>query len=204
MGKIINIANKAKKKAKRIAKDTLILGGIFIVTRIGMHAEAVILANTQGLLDFEQKPYSANAEYDPGYRNKHPFIVSISSSFNDFYESEITKAVEHVEQVIKGVKFIIVKDNPETADIVIMPDSNMGMTRLGEANLKTHEVHINEIGLHLYGIKATVMHELAHVLGLNHSKDSTSLMYPAATRATFSEQDIKDLNTIWPAAEGER
>lgn len=201
MGKIINITNKTKNKVKQIAKDALVLGGIFIVTRIGMHAEAMIVAKTQGLLDFEQIPYCANAECEPGYRNEHPFVVSISSSFNDYYEREITEAIEYVDKVAEGLKFIIISDNADQADIVITPDSSMGFSNLGQANMQTREVRINEKGLHLYGIKATVTHELAHALGLSHSKDSRSLMYPAITRTKFSEQDIKDLNTIWPASE---
>ena len=41
--------------------------------------------------------------------------------------------------------------------------------------------------------RAVVMHELGHVLGLDHVKDRNELMYPSVTRMSYGPGDIEGL-----------
>lgn len=44
--------------------------------------------------------------------------------------------------------------------------------------------------------QAVVMHELGHVLGLDHVQDRNELMYPSITRLTYGPGDIKGLRAL--------
>lgn len=201
------VIKKRKKSLKMVGAAALLVCGITIITNAAVYAELKIVPKAYNMLDFEETTYQSNKEVSPGYYNNKPLVVSISNDFNRHYKQEIIKAIKYVDGVAEGLKFTIVEGSVEDADINIdvgydiQVESTPGGKYVGLAYRKTGQIYINNKTIHTMGIKATVIHELGHILGLDHSKDITSLMYPLVSRKNFSEEDIENLNTIWPDQE---
>ena len=195
------IVKKCKKSLKMAAATSLIACGICVSMAAALYAEIKLTVDVNNMLNFQETVYYTNESIEPGYYNKNPMTIAISDKFSNYYKKEILKAIQYVDEVIEGIKFKIVDGENGLADIKISVDTNI--KDLGMAYPQTKEIYINNQKFHHLGVKATIIHELAHILGLKHSKDMSSLMYPIVTRLKFSEKDIADLNKIWPAQEDE-
>lgn len=83
------------------------------------------------------------------------------------------------------------------------PDQGEGRTTFyvtGEAILDTPEVvrFLDDFGGRAY-IRSVVMHELAHVIGLDHVDDTTQLMYESYTgKTSFGAGDLAGLRKLGP------
>lgn len=188
---------KCKKYLKRVCATVLISCGIYAIASASLLIDIVASAHLQGMMDFEEKTtYSANASVVPGYYNEHPLKVYISDDFSYRYTKEIIDAIKYVDGVATGLKFAI-SSNVDDSNIQIYKNNNIDC--LGCAYPSSGKIYINDDVFHHKGVEATVIHEIAHILGLEHSKDLSSIMYPVVSQKEFSERDIKNLNTIWPA-----
>ncbi len=199
------IVKKTVKCLKIATKLAIGLTTICVVISGFSYLGIKLSAKINNLLDFDEvKSYEAVEVAYPGYRNDNPIIVSISDSFNKHYKKEIIEGLKYVDEVVNGVKFIIVTGDIDNADIKIKLDSNIDALGVAEQHGEgTGVVYINNKQWHVTGIKATVAHEIGHILGLGHKKDISSIMYPIVAQWGFSKEDIDDLNDLWPANENE-
>lgn len=160
--------------------------------------------------------YHKNKNIEAGYYNKHPLKVCISDEFNTLFEKEIKRAVEIFDEKAEGMKFEIsvhhlTEENKGDFNIIFKPEkydendnSNnrvLGWTYVAKNDAKTVDgtIWIDDSKFFVFGIKSTAMHELAHKIGLEHSPDPDSLMYPYSRNFRLSQKDIDNINTMYPA-----
>ena len=199
------IIKKCLKIVKIAAKTTACLSTVYVLVVGSWHLDLVLTARINNALDFDEiSSYGAQELEYPGYRNDKPFIVSISNSFSNSSRKKVIEGLEYVDEVVHGVKFVIVLGDSEGADIKIEPDTEMKEAGVAFPYGKgCGKIYINDKTFNPMGVKATVAHEVGHLLGLEHSKSLRSLMYPVISRRGFSQQDIDNLNDLWPANENE-
>ena len=51
-------------------------------------------------------------------------------------------------------------------------------------------------------IRIVAMHEVGHVLGLDHSKDSTDIMFPTAKVRDLSDRDVRTARLLYDLLPG--
>ena len=51
-------------------------------------------------------------------------------------------------------------------------------------------------------IRVVAMHEVGHVLGLDHSKDSTDIMFPTAKVRELSDRDVRTVRLLYELTPG--
>lgn len=199
-----------KKRVKKCAKTIMVLGGMVVGFYGSYNAAAYVQGKVDKTLDFETRDYYQNPNIEPGYYNKNPIKVCISDKFSSFNQHQIIKGIQELDKDAIGLSFDIrLGSGCELSphEIFVEPE-NLEMNVLGRATLNPlttygirGHIALDDKTLHVYGIKSTTIHELAHVIGLAHSKDITSLMYPISCRFGLSKEDIKNINTIYPAAQ---
>ncbi len=82
-------------------------------------------------------------------------------------------------------------------------NSVLGYATFGSVNTKRirGDITIYKNAGHQMGMRATVIHELAHVLGLDHTDSVFSIMSPYLCSFFMYNKDTKQINTLYPAAE---
>ena len=159
--------------------------------------------------------YTPNISVKPGYYNEHPIKVCIDESFNDYYKWAIELGIDRLDEIATGIKFekYVGKASRynKDADMNIIKEmhgddeESKKDTKLGytfapyEDKGVTNEVYIYEDRMGYKGVSAVVMHEMMHALGIQHSDDVNSIMFPYSTSMFPNLQDIKNVNTIFPA-----
>lgn len=220
-------AEEAKKRHKKelpkaiLKKTGMIIakiGGILVCVNVGYFAlfRGSAFLNTVGtdLLKFDEREYHKNDRVEAGYYNEHPVTVVVSNQFNANYQDVIIDAIETFDEKATGIKFNISvgETNGSKCDIRVHSGSakNEGDRVVAYASLG--DLDDNRIqgyividtervsGINML-IKATVMHELGHVIGLAHSKNPNDLMFPSISRLSLSRKDISRINTIYPEAD---
>ena len=160
--------------------------------------------------------YHKNKNIEAGYYNKHPLKVCISDEFNSLFEREIKRAVEIFDEKAEGMKFEIsihhlTEESKKDFNIIFKPEKydeedNSNNNVLGWSNIAKNDatnldgtICIDDSKFFLFGVRSTAMHELGHKIGLRHSPDPSSLMYPTSRNFRFSQKDIDNINTMYPA-----
>ena len=220
-------AEEAKKRHKKelpkaiLKKTGMIIakiGGILVCVNVGYFAlfRGSAFLNTVGtdLLKFDEREYHKNDRVEAGYYNEHPVTVVVSNQFNANYQDVIIDAIETFDEKATGIKFNISvgETTGSKCDIRVHSgsaknegDSVVAYASLGDLDDNRIQGYIvidteRVSGINML-IKATVMHELGHVIGLAHSKNPNDLMFPSISRLSLSRKDISRINTIYPEAD---
>lgn len=193
------------KTAKGFLAVTACCSGIYGIMKIGAYEAAV----TGNKLDFTERVYDDNSNVEAGYYNEHPISICISDEFSDYNTKRIIDGLKNVDKEAVGMKFDISVGTPSRMryDICIYSEQCdegvLGCATLNDTEAKhiSGNMYIDEEKFNLYGIKSIIMHEMGHILGLQHSKDLNSTMYPVSCRYTLSKDFINHVNAMYPAKE---
>ena len=159
--------------------------------------------------------YTQNLNVEPGYYNDNPVKVCISDKFSDQIKQGIARGIEYLDESALGIKFEYYFADGQRYDYDIeirskdLDERVLGQATRGDLQAKqiVGVVWIDDEQILEYtnSIESVTVHELCHVLGLEHNKNYSSLMYYAAPSAykELSNQDIENINTIYPPEEME-
>lgn len=193
------------KTAKGILAVTACCSGLYGVMKFGAYTAAA----DRNLLDFSERTYDDNLNIEAGYYNEHPISICISDEFSDYNTKRIIDGLKTIDKESVGMKFDISVGTPSRKihDVCIYSDecadNVLGCATMNDTDSKhiCGNMYLDENKFNFYGMKSLLMHEMGHILGLEHSKDLNSLMYPVVSRYTLSEDFIEHVNAMYPAKE---
>lgn len=193
------------KTTKGFLAVTACVSGMYGMLKIGAY-DAAYRGNK---LDFTERIYEDNPNVEAGYYNDHPISICISDKFSAYNTKRIISGLKTLDQKAVGLKFDISVGTPSRMryDICIYSEQCdegvLGCATLNDTDVKqiSGNVYLDEEKFNLYGMKSLLIHEMGHVLGLQHSKDLNSTMYPVSCRYTISSDFIKHVNAMYPAKE---
>lgn len=206
----VNTSTKNSKKSvvKGVLKFTVVLASALTINLIVLKCGTYYYAKNNNMLNFSEQKYSVNENITPGYYNKKPVRVCISDCFGEKAKQKIIEGINYLDEKALGIKFdyFIGKPTANNCDIAIYKtkyDSNVisGEATLGDLNGKQikGDVYLDESFDKLLSIKYLTIHEICHVIGLAHSKDINSMMFPIITTTIMTNEDVENLNTIYPS-----
>lgn len=198
-------------KAKKNKRVNIIIGVLSIMVAINCTIMGTQIYNN---FNFTEPTYNKNDNYEAGYFNDHPYVISIQTDNLTQKELNLIRdAILELDNAMLGMCFDVVENGEKLQDLTILKtkiEGNIALGNLaGEAryfpdNLKG-TVFINSATFNKSEeyIKSVIIHEIMHVLGFNHSKDINSIMFPYQLENGLSSKDIENLNTVFPQAEPE-
>lgn len=204
------------KKFFLVAGSTVLVSTVFYGTAVGLTKLYAITAE----VDAKQVVYHQNENIEPGYYNENPIKICISDKFNGIFRNGIEKGIRTFDDAALGLKFEIRVGDLEKLkgeyDVSFVPSyeykgNSNGLDVLGYTYLSSNDakeikgpIYLMPNKMHLFGVKATTMHELGHKIGLEHTDDPNSLMFPVCSNFGLSQSDIDNINTIYPAKSEEK
>ena len=212
------------KKTNNSKKIKSTLATIAVISSLAASAHIIPETAKYGnfIDDFSAKTivYEQDDFVPAGYFNEHPIVVAVSNDFSDEEYEKIEKGIKNLDDYAEGLKFDIVRTSEKILNgdeqILILKDVekkytdistngvglNFGYKILDPEAYYSGCVYINE-NLSTNIIESTVVHELLHVLRFKHEKDHRSIMYKysGVVNKQLTEQDIKNINAKFPAAE---
>lgn len=199
---------QAKPIIKKILKITIVLTSLLAINLAVLKGGSYLSAKNNNMLNFTEKTYSLNENIEPGYYNKKPIKVCISDCFGEKAQQKIIDGINYLDEKAIGIKFdcFVGKPNDDNCDIAVYRTKYNSNVISGEAtvgNLKGSQikgdVYLDESFDTMMSLKYLTIHEVCHVIGLSHSKNVNSMMFPIVTTTKLSKQDVENLNTIYPA-----
>ena len=176
----------------------------------GMITLAIAAAANLGIyvyksFDFNEPNY-ASAYAEPGFYNKNPIKFTIN--LDDFSPREINlifRAVKELDDDALGIKFVyspeganfgffksqttFIDGNFITAACASLGDLEHGVILVG----KNYAANADETKF-----VAILKHEILHILGLFHSHNPESILFPYTMVPNLSEEDKANLNFLYP------
>lgn len=131
-------------------------------------------------------PFSADA------KNTYYVYVDELPSWADYAGNVMYDSTRYWEEPNPELKFLVV-DNPSDADFRVQWVKEFGVEHVGYAFGKQFiEVGLGDSNCHgkwqpysAYYVNQIMTHEIGHVLGLDHSNDVNSIMYPTAINLEY-------------------
>lgn len=219
-----NLTNfkKSEKNKKRLTPLILKASGLFL--SISIFVGSTMLTGYHFLVtDFKEPVYSRNEHYPIGYLVDHPLKVYIDPTGATQRQIDlIKKSIIQLDEVLDTVNFEFVEgeapktfefelgtlenDNFANIFISVNKDSNIFSNVLGFAKQLSYKPIVGNIVIEKksfrgFGEKraiSTIQHEVLHALGLDHTKNITSIMYPVNLHSGVTQDAIEDVETIFP------
>lgn len=166
---------------------------------------------------------SQNNKVPAGYYNEHPLKICISNEFSKIEQLEIKRALSYFDAIAEGLSFDINVGNVEDTDANIKIYKDMyayekfkegrgaiacsTRNRVDAKKIKG-DIHINEDN-DIIDVYSIVIHEMGHMIGLEHTSDSDNIMFIRGSHYTilpklikaFSKYEVDLINTLYPAEE---
>ena len=206
-----------EKLGKRLAKGIVKIAAVGLVLcasiTLSFKGNAYNVAVKENKLNFEEATYRQNINVAPGYYNAYPVKIYISGAFKESSINKIIEGIEYLDSQAVGIKFEYEIGHHITTgfDIYIHKAEFDSQMQAGEASIGKLDagkiggiVRLEETWDSQWLLTPLTVHELCHVLGLKHSKDLNSIMYPIMSSFRMSKEDIANVNTIYPDGDFEK
>jgi hypothetical protein len=201
---------------------------IFLVLLLGCQTPSRVLdvGTTQFSYEsYEGQPFGAPAFYSKW--KKKPVAIYVASENGDLYNAtehavaEMNQAIGFDLLILKGIQRIEnqeeeYKGRNSINAIMKVPDDvymkiaerhpkSLAITKLITSKNQLYEadIMIRSSTVKSRFLKATILHELGHALGLGHTQDQRSFMYPELRdpkRYTLGKEDRRDLHSRYSEA----
>ena len=211
--KIVAIIKKTVKTLiKATAITTLTVTGLVA----SYYGSGYICAKTSGALDFKEQKYVQNVNIKQGYYNEKPLIFCISNNFSQQRLRKVISAIEDFDKKAEGLTFIWkMDDGSKNYDIYVdekdlsnfsnsyISNGNNVIELASQNNAQSAErlngwIYVSK-NASLAVVFTAIQHGICHVIGIDHSKNPTSLMFPTLTSLRLTKFDINNINAIYPA-----
>ncbi|MGH7530017.1 MAG: matrixin family metalloprotease [Gemmatimonadales bacterium] len=142
------------------------------------------------------------------------FAPTNAANFQPSFRDAIRTAFGQWADVGVPVRFVFVADSSE-AEVVIRWRIQFEIERTGQTDLTWDENgHLRSAAvtfatfdpkgrpMEADDVRVVALHEVGHLLGLDHSADSTDIMYPTAKVRELSERDVRTVLLLYQLAAG--
>lgn len=200
---------------------------LFLVLLLGCQTPGRVLDVATTQLSYgmqEDQPFGAPSFYAK-WKNK-PVAIYVASENIDLYNAtehavaEMNQAIGFDLLILKGMKHIEDEEQEykgrnsintimEVSDDLYMRvaarPKSLAITKLITSKNQLYEADIMIRSSTVKGrfLKATILHELGHALGLGHTQDQRSFMFPELRdpkRYTLGKEDARDLHSRYSEA----
>ena len=198
---------RLEKMARKNKIDNIKIATTLVLLAVNLSVLGAQVTN--GLSSTYDGTYVQNPNFEAGYFNENPYTISINTNNLTQKDIEIILGtIAELDDAMLGMRFEVVFDGKSAYSLEIVKTETQSSLAKGKSagEAKT-------FGTQLKGIvyiddstfnksenytKSVIIHEILHVLGLKHSKEISSVMFPFTLANDLSEQDKANLNTIFP------
>ena len=198
---------RLEKMARKNKIDNIKIATTLVLLAVNLSVLGAQVTN--GLSSTYDGTYVQNPNFEAGYFNENPYTISINTNNLTQKDIEIILgAIAELDDAMLGMRIKVVfnGESPYSLEIV-KTKTQSSLTQGKTAGVATSygnqlkgTVHIDNSTFNKSEnyAKSVIMHEILHVLGLKHSKEISSVMFPFTLANDLSEQDKANLNTIFP------
>lgn len=198
---------RLEKMARKNKIDNIKIATTLVLLAVNLSVLGAQVTN--GLSSTYDGTYVQNPNFEAGYFNENPYTISINTNKLTQKDIEIILgAIAELDEAMLGMRFEVVFDGKSAYSLEIVKTKTQSSLTQGKSagvatsygNQLKGTVYIDNSTFNKSEnyAKSVIMHEILHVLGLKHSKEISSVMFPFTLANDLSEQDKANLNTIFP------